>query len=157
MESVLPMLWAVLASTAAVLAGLAAFLLLRARDRVLRQAAELTQDLDKLNDRLWALADSEERYRSLIEAQGDLIVRRNEGRIIYANAAYAALLGASETEIVGSRLEPRLVASPNASPRPTAANAGSPGSRPSCRSRSARPCCSGSGATSRLESPASRR
>lgn len=111
MEPVLPLLWAVLASTAAVLAGLAAFLLLRARNRVLRQAQELTQDLDKLNDRLWALADSEERYRSLIEAQGDLIVRRNEGRIVYANAAYAALLGASESEIIGSRLEPRLLAS----------------------------------------------
>lgn len=109
--SVLPLLWAVLASAAAVLAGAAAFLLLRARNRVLQQAAELNQDLDKLNDRLWALADSEERYRSLIEAQGDLIVRRNEGRIIYANAAYAALLGTTETEIVGSRIEPRLVAS----------------------------------------------
>lgn len=111
MESVLPFLWAALASAAAVLAGGTALLLLRARNRVLRQAAELTEDLDKLNDRLWALADSEERYRSLIEAQGDLIVRRNEGRVIYANAAYAALLGASETEIVGSRREPRLLAS----------------------------------------------
>lgn len=109
--SFLPLLWAVLASAAAVLAGAAAFLLLRTRDRVLRQAAELTQDLDKLNDRLWALADSEQRYRSLIEAQGDLIVRRSEGRIVYANAAYATLLGASETAIIGRRTEPRLVAS----------------------------------------------
>ncbi|RDJ20241.1 response regulator [Bosea caraganae] len=111
MEAILPLLWAALASTAAVLAGVAAFMLLRARNRVLRQAAELSEDLDKLNDRLWALADSEERYRSLIEAQGDLIVRRNEGRIVYANAAYAALLGAGEAEIIGSRREPRLVAS----------------------------------------------
>lgn len=109
--STLSLLWAGLASAAAVLAGIAALLLLRARNRVLEQAAELTLDLDTLNDRLWALADSEERYRSLIEAQGDLIVRRNEGRIVYANAAYAALIGASEDEIVGSRTDPRLLAS----------------------------------------------
>jgi PAS domain S-box-containing protein len=106
-----PMLWAVVASLIAAAASLLAFLALRARERLTRQAAELSQDLDRLNDHLWALADSEERYRSLIEAQGDLIVRRNGGQIVYANAAYAALLGATESEIVGSTAEPRRIAS----------------------------------------------
>lgn len=92
------------------LAGLAALLMLRQRDRVARQAAELARDVETLNDRLWALADSEERYRSLIEAQGDLIVRRDGARIVYANGAYAALLGLDETEIAGSEAEPRSLA-----------------------------------------------
>lgn len=104
-------LWAILASIAAVLAGSAAFLLWRAHQRITHQAHELADDVGTLNDRLWALADSEERYRSLIEAQGDLIVRRKDGHIIYANAAYAALLGTTETEVVGGRAEPLLVAS----------------------------------------------
>ncbi|MCV9940435.1 response regulator [Boseaceae bacterium BT-24-1] len=85
-----------------------AFRLLRERQQVTRQAKALTRDVEKLSDRLWELADSEERYRSLIEAQGDLIVRRSEGRIIYANAAYAALMGKSEAEAVGSSEQPRV-------------------------------------------------
>jgi PAS domain S-box-containing protein len=92
---------------AAVAAGALAVVLALARSRLLRQANDLSQDIDALNDRLWTLADSEERYRSLVEAQGDLIVRRDAGRIVYANAAYAALLGQDETAVIGSRAEPR--------------------------------------------------
>ncbi|KRE09301.1 hypothetical protein ASE63_21575 [Bosea sp. Root381] len=95
----------------ALLAGLAALMLLRQRGRMLRQASDLASDLDQLNDRLWALAESEEHYRSLIAAQGDLIVRRDGTRIVYANAAYAALLGLGEAEIVGTTTAPRLIAS----------------------------------------------
>lgn len=95
----------------AVFATAAAVLLLRQRERIVRQAAELAGDVEALNDRLWALADSEEHYRSLIEAQGDLIVRRDGTRIVYANGAYAALLGLDETQVLGSHAQPRLVAS----------------------------------------------
>jgi signal transduction histidine kinase/CheY-like chemotaxis protein len=91
-------------------AGIALVLLLLQRGRVLRQAATLAQDVETLNDRLWALADSEERYRSLIEAQGDLIVRRHDGRIVYANAAYAALVGLTEESVTGSLAEPARLA-----------------------------------------------
>lgn len=102
---------ALLAGAAVALAiacGFVAFRLLRERQQVTRQAKALTRDVEKLSDRLWELADSEERYRSLIEAQGDLIVRRSEGRIVYANAAYAALIGRSEAEAVGSSEQPRV-------------------------------------------------
>lgn len=95
----------------ALLAGFAALMLLRQRGLMLKQASELTRDLDTLNDRLWVLAESEEHYRSLIAAQGDLIVRRDGARIVYANAAYAALLGLGEADIVGTAAAPRLVAS----------------------------------------------
>lgn len=105
-----------IAAALAAVACLCAALLAASRSRIVRQAGELARDVDTLNDRLWTLADSEERYRSLIEAQGDLIVRRDAGRIVYANAAYAALLGIDEAELVGSRGEPRRIAS-----RPTEA------------------------------------
>ncbi|SFB83845.1 Signal transduction histidine kinase [Bosea sp. CRIB-10] len=104
--------FAVLLSGAAVALAIAcavvAIRLLRERQEITQQARALTADVEKLSDRLWVLADSEERYRSLIEAQGDLIVRRSEGRIIYANAAYAALIGKSEVEAVGSVEQPRV-------------------------------------------------
>ena len=104
--------WAAIVLLAlALFAMVAAVMLLRQRERVVRQAAELAADVEALNDRLWALADSEEHYRSLIEAQGDLIVRRDGLRIVYANGAYAALLGLDEAQIVGSQAQPRLVAS----------------------------------------------
>ena len=103
--------WAAVAVVAlALFAGVAALMLLRQRDRIVRQAAELSRDVEALNDRLWALADSEEHYRSLIEAQGDLIVRRDGARIVYANGAYAALLGLNESEVVGAVAVPRLLA-----------------------------------------------
>lgn len=92
----------------AIACAVVALRLLRERQQVTQQAKVLTADVEKLSDRLWVLADSEERYRSLIEAQGDLIVRRSEGRIVYANAAYAALLGKSETEAVGSVEQPHV-------------------------------------------------
>jgi PAS domain S-box-containing protein len=94
----------------AAIAGLMVLWMALRHNRIVQQASDLARDIDTLNDRLWTLADSEERYRSLIEAQGDLIVRRDAGRIVYANAAYAALLGVDEAGIIGSRAEPRRVA-----------------------------------------------
>lgn len=96
------------AMAVAITCAIVAIRLLRERREITRQARALTADVEKLSDRLWVLADSEERYRSLIEVQGDLIVRRSEGRIVYANAAYAALIGMSETEAVGSVEQPRV-------------------------------------------------
>lgn len=94
----------------ALLAALAAIALLRQRARILRQASELARDVETLNDRLWALADSEEQYRSLIEAQGDLIVRRDGERIVYANRSYATLIGLDDMQVLGSTAQPRRIA-----------------------------------------------
>lgn len=104
--------WLILGGAALALCALVARLLLQ-RGRLRRQVASLVRDTEDLNDRLWSLADSEERYRSLIEAQGDLIVRRDGARIVYANRAYAALFGASETDLVGSKMQlPQLANRP---------------------------------------------
>ncbi|MCO5093400.1 ATP-binding protein [Bosea sp. (in: a-proteobacteria)] len=87
--------------------------LMRQRGALSRQVAGLAHEVEALNDRLWNLADSEERYRSLIEAQGDLIVRRDGLKIVYANRAYAALFGATEQDLVGSEmLLPQLASRP---------------------------------------------
>lgn len=106
--------WLALAFAALLLPTAGAVLfLLRQRGGLRRQVASLAHDVEGLNDRLWNLADSEERYRSLIEAQGDLIVRRDGVRIVYANRAYAGLFGAGEQDLVGSEmLLPQLASRP---------------------------------------------
>ncbi len=72
------------------LAGLLALLA-----AVRRGAVPIRQQIERLQDRLFEIADSEERYRSLIEAQGDLIVRETSDRTMaYANETYRRMAGA---------------------------------------------------------------
>ncbi len=78
-----------------------AFLLMRRRKgKATRRSLEIR--LEELADRNWELREAEERARSLLEAQGDLIVRRDaQGRVTYANDAYCALAGASREALLG--------------------------------------------------------
>lgn len=109
----LPMVVATIAVLVACAAGIAALVWRRQRDLERDRLALASRQLDEAADRLWIASESEERYRSLIEAQGDLIVRRDGAVVVYANAAYAALLGTDEQAAIGSRAVPlRLACSP---------------------------------------------
>jgi PAS domain S-box-containing protein len=58
---------------------------------------------EELADFTWELKDAEARAVSLLEAQGDLIVRRDsEGRITYANDAFCALAGQTRDALRGT-------------------------------------------------------
>ena len=58
---------------------------------------------EALADGIWELKEAEARATSLLEAQGDVIVRRDKaGRITYANDAYCALAGESREALLGS-------------------------------------------------------
>ena len=78
-----------------------AFMLIRRRAmrnklRAVRAANE------ELMDRNWELREAEERARSLLDAQGDLIVRRDaQGRITFANDAFCALAGKPREALLG--------------------------------------------------------
>lgn len=100
-----------------VLAAIAAFSLAAlARMRRIKSGLEIEQGrmldaIEALDDRVWEMAASEALHRSLVESLGDLVVRRNSaGRILYANAAYAALLGISVEATRGHCLEPLVLA-----------------------------------------------
>ena len=74
----------------------AAVMLLNDAAKAQRRVRELEAELERQGDVVWDLRESEERTRSLIDGQGDLIVRRDaQGRITYANEAFCQLAGRS--------------------------------------------------------------
>jgi PAS domain S-box-containing protein len=78
-----------------------AFMLMRRRVGKIKMRA-LEARVEELSDKNWELREAEERARSLLEAQGDLIVRRDsEGRITYANDAFCALAGKERAALIG--------------------------------------------------------
>jgi PAS domain S-box-containing protein len=90
------------------LAGLAR--LAHARRAITRKTAALEDMVETLTDRVFELAESEERHRGLIDAQGDLIVRRDrDGAITFANRAYGDLLGKSPEALIGKTSEPTVI------------------------------------------------
>jgi len=73
----------------------------------LRAAAER---IEELADRNWELKEIEERAKSFLEAQGDVIVRRDgDGRITFVNDAFCALVGAPRAALIGSTLKPVII------------------------------------------------
>ena len=63
------------------------------------------REVEELADRLWELEESEERFRGLVDALGDIVVHRDrEGRIIYANRVLASLLDRQADELEGKTL-----------------------------------------------------
>ncbi len=62
-------------------------------------------ELETLADRMWELQESEERFRGLIDALGDLVVHRDrEGRIVHVNQVFADLLGQDAEALTGRTL-----------------------------------------------------
>ncbi|NEU13579.1 response regulator [Methylobacterium sp. BTF04] len=60
-------------------------------------------ELEHLQDRIWRLSESEERYRALVEATTEVIVQRDaHGRITFANAGFGRLVGAEPLTLIGS-------------------------------------------------------
>ncbi|WP_331285720.1 ATP-binding protein [Methylorubrum populi] len=79
----------------------------------LRRHEPVVQDSDMaeaLQDRLWQIAESEERYRVLVEATTQAVVQRDgQGRITFASEGFAALLGLRPLDLIGSTLTPQVV------------------------------------------------
>ncbi|MFC6391989.1 ATP-binding protein [Methylorubrum zatmanii] len=65
---------------------------------------------EALQDRLWQIAENEERYRVLVEATTQAVVQRDgQGRIVFASEGFAALFGMSPLELIGSTLTPEVI------------------------------------------------
>jgi PAS domain S-box-containing protein len=94
----------VLAVAGAAVVFLAAAAFLFHRNRILRRRMRrLEQRAEELADRNWELKDIEERARSFLEAQGDVIVRRDgAGLITYVNDVFCKLAGGGREALVGT-------------------------------------------------------
>ncbi|WP_019906939.1 ATP-binding protein [Methylobacterium sp. 77] len=63
-------------------------------------------EIERLQDRIWRMSESEERYRALVEATTDVIVQRDaNGRITFANDGFGHLLGAEPLTLLGSTVQ----------------------------------------------------
>lgn len=78
-----------------------AFLLYRRRIAKGRQR-NLEIRIEELSDQLWEAREGEVRARGLLEAQGDLILRRNAlGHLTYANDAWCRFVGQNHSDLLG--------------------------------------------------------
>ncbi|WP_214476173.1 PAS domain-containing hybrid sensor histidine kinase/response regulator [Mesorhizobium sp. dw_380] len=99
-----------LALLATGLAGLAMHL--HARRRVHRTVVLLDEttarsraEIETLADRMWEMQESEERFRGLIDALGDLVIHRDrDGYIVYANKVFADLVETDQRDLAGKTL-----------------------------------------------------
>jgi PAS domain S-box-containing protein len=85
-------------------------LLLASRIALRSKLRALGERVEELSDRNWELKEIEERAKSFLEAQGDVIVRRDScGRITFVNDAFCALTGAAREALVGSAARPDVI------------------------------------------------
>ena len=81
-----------------------------------REQEDLRQRYEALEDRTWELRESEERYRSLAEAFGDLIIHRDKkGTVTYSNDAFRQTFGSSNEASGQTRFTPEILEEANAS------------------------------------------
>lgn len=84
---------------------------LLARRRLAAETARalgLGRRMEALRDRLWEESEVLARHRDLVEAQGDVIARRDlEGRLTFINDAYCQAFGFDREAILGTRTVPR--------------------------------------------------
>ena len=90
---------------AAILAACGAFALMVRHNRALKSELErLERKLEDVSDREWHVKEAEEHAKSFLEAQGDVIVRRDGGNCItYVNDAFCALAGRARDALIGGR------------------------------------------------------
>jgi PAS domain S-box-containing protein len=73
--------------------------------RLVEENSASRAEFETLADRMWELQESEERFRGLIDALGDIVVHRDrEGRIVYANRVLADLVGCEQRALSGRKL-----------------------------------------------------
>ncbi|HSO47935.1 MAG TPA: ATP-binding protein [Rhizobiaceae bacterium] len=79
------------------------------RDRGERM--RLVREIEALEDKTWELRESEERYRSLAETFGDLVLHRDaRGRVIFANTALMRAFAIEPGMLTGQSFEPQIIA-----------------------------------------------
>ncbi|WP_457108796.1 ATP-binding protein [Methylobacterium sp. P5_C11] len=76
----------------------------------MRGTRRAESEAERLQDRIWRISESEDRYRALVAATTEIIVQRDaRGRITYANEDFAHLLGQEPIALIGSQADLEIV------------------------------------------------
>ncbi len=68
--------------------------------------ARVERRLEQLQDLQWQINENEQRYRALLDAQEDMILRRDdEGRLTFVNKAFLAMFGVTSEAVLGAPFE----------------------------------------------------
>ena len=95
----------------------------RPRDRLGDLDERLAQRFEHLQDLQWELSESLARYRSLLDTQNDVILRRNaDGVLTFVNTAFTRLFGASADAVLGQPFNPEALATEGDGPLATDAD-----------------------------------
>jgi PAS domain S-box-containing protein len=79
--------------------------------RVAQARSNIEGAIERLKDAQWEVRESEARYRDLLEAQQDIIFRRDGlGRLTFANEAYRKMFAPKARDIIGHPFAPVLKA-----------------------------------------------
>jgi len=92
----------------------ALFVYLRMRRSIIKPQKAVYDDLqtkhEALDDRTWELRESEERYRSLAEAFGDMLLHRDhDGTVTFANASFSKMFQANGRSLAGNQFNPSFL------------------------------------------------
>ncbi len=92
--------------TGLTIAACGALALMIRRQRAMQEEIErLETRLEEVSDREWQIKEAEEHAKSFLEAQGDVIVRRDAaGRITYVNDAFCTLAGRGRDALIGAHV-----------------------------------------------------
>ncbi|EJW12907.1 Two-component hybrid sensor and regulator [Rhodovulum sp. PH10] len=93
--------------------------LVRANRALRHEVGRLEERIEALSDAQWELRESEERARSFVEMQGDVVVRRDaEHCVTYVNDAWCTLAGAERGALLGRPFAPPVVETGPVTARP---------------------------------------
>lgn len=123
----------ILATTCALLPIWPLWLLLgRERAAARRERLRLTGEIERQCDLAWELRESEELYRGLAEAFGDVVVHRDSrGHVLFANSALGRLLDVDPATLLGKPLDLQILEAAPLAPAMTGeAGAGERASNP---------------------------
>lgn len=84
--------------------------LVRSRRDLIKQTDELRARIEVLSDEAWRLRENLDRHRSVIDAVGDIVLRRDaKGDVVFVNDVFSSVFGIEADAVIGAALPLRPI------------------------------------------------